>query len=64
MADVISDDLSEEAEDFDHPITVERIARIDGVLARGQAGGKTYSMVEVWEHRDETRAEWIRNTGQ
>ena len=47
---VVSGDLAEDAENFDHLFTPERIAHIDAVVAKVKAGGKTHSADEVREH--------------
>ena len=50
IADVVSDDLAEQTENFDHLFTAERLAHIDSVIAKGKAGGKTHTSAEVREH--------------
>jgi hypothetical protein len=64
IADVISDEVSQEVEDFDHLFTPERLAHIDQVIASLKAGGQTFSVEEVSAQLKEHRAEWIRKNSQ
>ena len=50
IADVISDDLADQAENLDPLFTPERIAYIDSVIAKVKNGGKTHTAAEVREH--------------
>ena len=50
IADVVSDDLTEDAENLDHLFTPGRIAHIAGVIAKVRGGGITYTAAEVREH--------------
>ena len=63
-ADVLSEDLAEDAEDYDHLFTPERIAHLDKVAAEVRAGGKTYTMQEVRANLAQNRAEWITKNGE
>ena len=42
IADIVSDEVSEEVENFDHLFTPERLAHIDEVIASVKAGGNLH----------------------
>lgn len=63
-SDVLTNDLQEDTQNYDHLFTPERIAHLDKVAAEVRAGGKTYTMDEVSAHLDEKRADWIRKNGE
>ena len=64
IAQVVSGELSEDAENFDHLFTPERIAHIDSVVTKLKAGGETYSMEEAGAHLAARREAWILKNGQ
>ena len=64
IADVVSDELTEDAENLDHLFTPERIAHIDSVIANVKAGGKTYTVEEADALLAAHREDWIRKNGQ
>jgi hypothetical protein len=61
VADVVSNDLHDDPENFDHLFTPERIAHLERASAEAKAGGKTYSVEEVKEHLKQNRQEWLKN---
>ncbi|HEY3330672.1 MAG TPA: hypothetical protein VGK19_11660 [Capsulimonadaceae bacterium] len=63
VADLLSDDFSE-SPNLDHLFTPERLAHIDDVVARVNAGEKTLTMDEFDANLAEFRANWIRRNGQ
>jgi len=59
IADIVVQDISDEADNFDHLFTPERLAELDRISAEIKAGGKTYTMAEVEEHFEKKRKEWL-----
>lgn len=64
IASVVSMDLPQGTETFDHLFTPERLAHIDQVSAEVKAGARTYTLDEVREHLSENRAEWLRKNSR
>lgn len=63
VAQVVSQDLGGEAEDFDFLFTPERLAQLDQISAEIKAGAKTYTMDEVDEHFQKRRETWRQQNG-
>jgi hypothetical protein len=59
LSDIVVNDQSEEADNFDHLFTPERIAELDRISAEISAGGKTYSIEEVNKYLDDRRKAWL-----
>ena len=60
IADVVSDELTDDADNLDHLFTPERLAKIDAAAAQVEAGQFLTSEqadVELAKHR----AEWLQN---
>jgi len=58
IAEVLEADLSEEAADFDHLFTPERLAHLDRISAEVKAGAKTYTPEEVRAHFRKKHDAW------
>jgi len=58
----VSDHLEEENENLDHLFAPGRIAQIDSVIAKVNAGAKTYTVQEVRENLAQNREDWILKT--
>lgn len=61
IAEVVSQDLREDNENFDDRFTPEVIAHLDQISAEIKSGGKTFTMEEVDAHFKNKREEWLRN---
>ena len=64
IVNLLTYDVSADAENLDHLFTQDRLAHIDSVIAKVNAGGATYTMDEVRENLAKNRADWIRENGQ
>jgi len=60
VAEILSHELSDEVENFDHLFTPERLAHIDAALADCRAGNY-YTSEEADAELARRRAEWLRN---
>jgi hypothetical protein len=47
LADLIAQDVANEAEGYGHIFTAELLAHLDKISRKIKAGGKTYTMAEV-----------------
>lgn len=63
ISDVVVQDSSNKAENFDFLFTPERIAKLKQVSDEVKAGGKTYSIEEVRHHLEEQRKTWLAKHG-
>ena len=61
VQDVISVDIKEDPDNFDHIFTPEVIAELDQIINEMKAGGKVYTREEVDAHLAELREAWIRD---
>ena len=50
VAEVLTQDLADEAEDLNYLFTPDRIAELDQISAEVKAGAKTYTIDEVQRH--------------
>jgi NADPH:quinone reductase-like Zn-dependent oxidoreductase len=64
IADVLSGELAQETETFDHFFTPERIAHLDRVAECVRAGGRIYTPEELNANLAARRADWIRKNGE
>lgn len=61
ISDVVTNDLGEEGETFEHHFTPERLADLKRISAEIEKGGKTYSMAELQTHFENKRKTWLDN---
>jgi hypothetical protein len=61
VADVVSLNLHDDPDNFDHLFTPERIAELERISAEMKAGGPTYTPQQVRAHLDEVREAWIKD---
>jgi Mn-dependent DtxR family transcriptional regulator len=47
IADLIAQDVANEASGYEHVFTAELLARLDQISGKIKAGGKTFTMAEV-----------------
>ena len=64
VAGMLTEELSDDNDNFDYLFTPERIAYLDGLAANVREGGVTYTTEEVSAHLAVRREEWIRKNGQ
>jgi len=57
---VLSGELAQETETFDHFFTPDRIAHLDRVAESVRAGGRIYTPEELNANLAARRADWIR----
>jgi hypothetical protein len=50
IADVVAQDVADDAESFDHLFTPQVVRELEQTSAAAKAGGKTYTSEEVREH--------------
>ena len=61
IADVVVHDAGDESENLNPIFTPERLAELERISAEIKAGGNTHSMVEVHQHFERKRKEWLEN---
>lgn len=63
VSDVVSNDVAQEAENFDHLFTPEVLAELDRIRAAVQAGARTYSSEDVDEYFRQKSKAWRETHG-
>ncbi len=58
IADVVTQDVVDEAEDFDHLFTPQVVSELEQISAAAKAGGRTYTSEEVREHFQRKSDAW------
>ena len=61
IADVVTQDIADDTENFDHLFTPTVISELEQISAAAKAGGKTYTSDEVREHFRKKSDEWPAN---
>jgi hypothetical protein len=58
IADVVTQDVADDAENFDHLFTPQVVSELEQISATAKAGGKTYSSEEVRKHFQKKSDAW------
>ena len=63
IADIVAQEMVEDAEDLDHLFTPERLATIDRASVQLESG-QSLTLDEVRSHLRTTRNNWLRDSGK